>query len=111
MSRTLKTHPFKGLRLTADGLKARPECLSELTPDHIRVRLSQGMAAERAITLPLKNRTQRDEAAALKIESAQNLERSRIARIMRRAVKETSTHAYYAIGASEARKQLQLKNA
>ena len=98
------------MRLTVHELKALPDCLPELTEDHLRVRLALGMAAERAIALPLRNRTQQGEAAALKILNAKNIETARLIRIMRPAVKETSTHAYYAIGAVEARKQLQLIN-
>jgi hypothetical protein len=110
MSRKLKTHPYRGMRLTAAELKRLPECLSELTEDHIRVRLAQGMASEVAVTLPLKDRTQRSEAAALKILSAKNLEEARLIKIMAVPVKPASTSAYYAIGAIEARKQLALVN-
>ena len=110
MSRKLKTQLYRGMRLTAYELKRLPECLPELTEDHLRVRLAQGMAAETAVTLPLKNRTQCGEAAALKILNTKNIETARLIKIMAVPVKGTSTSAYYAIGAIEARKQLQLVN-
>lgn len=110
MGRKLKIHIYRGMRLTVIQLKALPECLSELTPDHLRVRLASGMDAERAISTPLKNSGQREEAAALKILNAKNIETARLIKIMSARVKPTSTSSFYTLGAIEARKQLALVN-
>ena len=106
----LPTYPFSGLSLTVYELKALPVCLPEITPDHLRVRLYQGMAAELAVTLPLNNSTQCGAASALKVPTPKNIERARLISIMATPVKPTSSPSYYTIGAIEARKQLQLVN-
>ena len=106
MSAPRKAHPYKGRHLTVAELLAQPECLPELDAVNVRVRIWQGMPAELAITVPLRDRRQRNRAEELKIKTAAQVARDKLKAIMSAPVKPTSTSAYYAIGAIEARLQL-----
>ena len=104
------THRYRGRNLTANELVALPECKASITADNVRARISQGWSAEDAILTNLGSPREVNAMKALRLGNADNLERARVIKLMSVSVKETSTPAYYVIGAIEARKQIQLVN-
>jgi hypothetical protein len=103
MSAPFKHHPYKGRHLTIPELLAQPECLSEITAKHIRVRIYQGKSAEYSIITPLGNREILSEIEALKIQTSAHIARTKLKAIMAAPIRPETTYAFYAIGAVDAR--------